>query len=57
MARETRLRKNYDTLIQSIKEKLFVLSDDVIVYNGHGPETTIGNEKKYNPFVGEKINM
>ncbi|HEV8079903.1 MAG TPA: MBL fold metallo-hydrolase [Chitinophagaceae bacterium] len=44
---------NYNTLIQSIKEKLFVLPDDVVVYNGHGPETTIGNEKKFNPFVGE----
>jgi glyoxylase-like metal-dependent hydrolase (beta-lactamase superfamily II) len=46
---------NYNTLIQSIKEKLFVLPDDVVVYNGHGPETTIGNEKKYNPFVGDGV--
>ncbi|MEJ7823556.1 MAG: MBL fold metallo-hydrolase, partial [Chitinophagaceae bacterium] len=45
---------DYDTLIKSIKEKMFVLPDEVIVYNGHGPETTIGNEKKFNPFVGEK---
>lgn len=41
---------NYDTLIQSIKEKLFVLPDQVIVYPGHGPTTSIGFEKKYNPF-------
>ncbi len=46
---------NYNTLIQSIKEKLFVLPDEVIVYNGHGPETTIGNEKKFNPFVGKGV--
>ncbi len=46
---------DYDTLIKSIKEKLFVLPDEVIVYNGHGPETTIGNEKKFNPFVGEGL--
>ncbi len=45
---------DYQTLINSIKQKLFLLPDDVIVYNGHGAETTIGNEKKYNPFVGER---
>lgn len=42
---------DYDTLIQSIKTKLLTLSDDVIVYNGHGPQTTIGNERKNNPFL------
>jgi hydroxyacylglutathione hydrolase len=42
---------DYDTLIQSIKTKLFTLPDDVTVYPGHGPETTIANEKKYNPFL------
>jgi glyoxylase-like metal-dependent hydrolase (beta-lactamase superfamily II) len=44
---------DHQTLLNSIKQKLFVLPDDVIVYSGHGPETTIGNEKKSNPFVGE----
>ena len=44
---------DYDTLISSIQEKLFPLGDDVRVLNGHGPETTIGREKQYNPFVGE----
>jgi len=44
---------DYDTLIQSIKERLFVLEDDVTVYSGHTPETTIGQEKRSNPFVGE----
>ncbi len=43
---------DHRTLINSIKQKLFVLPDDVVVYSGHGNETTIGNERKYNPFVG-----
>lgn len=42
---------NYDTLINSIRTKLFVLPDDVKVYSGHGPETTIGHEKRHNPFL------
>ena len=42
---------DFDTLIQSIKTKLFTLPDDVTVYPGHGPETTIGYEKKHNPFL------
>ena len=42
---------NFDTLISSIKEKLFSLDDDVTVYPGHGQETTIGFEKANNPFL------
>ncbi len=42
---------DFNTLIQSIKTKLFTLPDDVTVYCGHGPETSIGHEKKYNPFL------
>jgi len=42
---------DYDTLISSIKEKLLGLDEDTIVYTGHGPETTIGNEKRMNPFL------
>lgn len=41
---------NYNTLIESIHKKLFTLPNDVTVYPGHGPETTIGFEKKTNPF-------
>jgi glyoxylase-like metal-dependent hydrolase (beta-lactamase superfamily II) len=39
------------TLLKSITEKLFPLGDEVVVYSGHGPETTIGEERKLNPFV------
>jgi hydroxyacylglutathione hydrolase len=42
---------SYETLISNIKNKLLVLPDDTIVYSGHGTETTIGEEKKYNPYV------
>ncbi len=42
---------NFDTLISSIKEKLFPLGDDIEVYPGHGPKTTIGYEKQTNPFL------
>ncbi len=41
---------NYDTLISSIHNILFPLPDETLVYPGHGPETTIGFEKKHNPF-------
>lgn len=41
---------DFDTLINSIHEKIFPLGDDVIVYCGHGRETTVGVEKKSNPF-------
>jgi hydroxyacylglutathione hydrolase len=42
---------SFDTLIQSIREKLFVLPDETVVYPGHGPETTVGAEKEDNPFL------
>lgn len=41
---------NYDTLIESIHKKIFTLPDDVVVYPGHGPSTTVGEEKAENPF-------
>ena len=42
---------DHDTLIASIKNKLFPLGEDVVVYSGHGPSTTIGHEQKINPFL------
>lgn len=37
-------------LIRSIKEKIFTLPDDTVLYPGHGDSTTVEHEKKYNPF-------
>jgi glyoxylase-like metal-dependent hydrolase (beta-lactamase superfamily II) len=45
---------DYDTLENNILTKLFVLPNEVEVFPGHGKATTIGHEKKYNPFVGGK---
>ncbi|MBT8218720.1 MAG: MBL fold metallo-hydrolase [Bacteroidia bacterium] len=42
---------NYDLLINNIKTKLLTLPDDVVVYSGHGPSTSIGFERKNNPFL------
>ncbi len=42
---------NFDTLIESIRTHLFTLPDNTIVLSGHGPATTIGDEKKHNPFL------
>lgn len=42
---------DYNTLINSIQNKLFTLDDNYKVYPGHGDETTIGYEKKSNPFL------
>lgn len=42
---------DHQTLLNSIRKKLFVLPDETIVYNGHGQPTTIGEEKRENPFL------
>jgi hydroxyacylglutathione hydrolase len=42
---------NHATLLQSIREQLFTLPDGTKVLSGHGPATTIGDEKQHNPFV------
>ncbi len=42
---------DHETLLRSIREQLYVLDDDYVVHSGHGPTTTIGQEKKSNPFM------
>ena len=42
---------DYNTLISSIRDVLFAFGDDAIVHPGHGPATTIGRERKSNPFL------
>lgn len=42
---------SFDDLVAGIQDKLFALPNETVVYPGHGPETTIGHEKTYNPFV------
>jgi glyoxylase-like metal-dependent hydrolase (beta-lactamase superfamily II) len=41
---------DYEELIRNVKEKIFPLGDDVVIYPGHGPKTTVGREKRSNPF-------
>ena len=41
-------------LLTGIREKLFTLPDDTVVYPGHGPVTTTGHEKRSNPYLGMK---
>jgi glyoxylase-like metal-dependent hydrolase (beta-lactamase superfamily II) len=43
---------DHELLIQGIRQKLFALPNDTVVYSGHGPVTTIGHERRTNPFVG-----
>lgn len=47
---------DYDTLIESIHKKIFTLPDDVVVYPGHGPTTTVGEEKVENPYCALTLN-
>jgi len=42
---------SHERLMESIREKLMVLPDETIVYPGHGPSTTIGDERQGNPFL------
>ena len=41
---------DFDALINGVRQKLFALGDHYVVYPGHGPVTTIGHERQYNPF-------
>ena len=42
---------SYEEIIDSIRRQLMPLADDVVVYPGHGPQTTIGFERAYNPYI------
>lgn len=42
---------NHNQLLQTIRQQLFVLPDETVVYSGHGQPTTIGHEKSFNPFL------
>lgn len=42
---------DFDTLINSIRAQFLTLPDSTVVYSGHGPETTIAEEKQHNPFL------
>jgi hydroxyacylglutathione hydrolase len=43
---------DWETLVKSIKEQIFTMPDDTRLLSGHGPITTVGEEKMNNPFVG-----
>lgn len=47
---------DYSWIMRSILDKLIPLGDEVTVYSGHGPKTTIGHETLYNPFIVEVLN-
>lgn len=47
---------DYSWIMRSILEQLLPLGDEVHVYPGHGPETTLGHESLYNPFIVEVLN-
>ena len=49
-------KPSFEKIEQSIVTKLFKLPDDTIVYPGHGESTTIGFEKKFNPYFGKMEN-
>jgi len=48
---------SYDQLMASIRTRLFALDDSLIVYSGHGPQSTIGWEKSHNPFFNESYGL
>jgi len=43
---------NHAQLLASIRERLWPLGDDVVFIPGHGPEGTLGEERRFNPYVG-----
>lgn len=45
---------SYEELEKSIRQKIFTLEENLTIYPGHGPSTTLENEKFYNPFFGQR---
>lgn len=45
---------DFEALVKGVRQRLFSLPDETIVHPGHGPDTTIGQERRMNPFVGDK---
>lgn len=48
---------SFEALVDSIQHKIFTLSDEMVVYPGHGSTTTVGHERQWNPFVGENARL
>jgi len=44
---------DFAILEKSIREQIYTMPDETILLSGHGPQTTVGHEKKHNPFVSE----
>jgi len=42
---------SHQSLMKSIRDRILTLSDHIVIYPGHGPSTTVGNERKENPFI------
>lgn len=45
---------SFEEIVHSINNRLMIFEDDFIVYPGHGPSTTIGYERRFNPFINRK---
>ena len=41
---------SHETLLHSVREHIFPLPEETVLYSGHGPETTVGDEKNHNPY-------
>ncbi|MGZ8246949.1 MAG: MBL fold metallo-hydrolase, partial [Methylomagnum sp.] len=50
-------RGNHATLVNSIRERLFPLGDDITFIPGHGPLSTFGEERQTNPYVGDRAGL
>jgi glyoxylase-like metal-dependent hydrolase (beta-lactamase superfamily II) len=44
---------NHEQLLSSIRERLWPMGDETVFIPGHGPESTLGRERRTNPYVGE----